>query len=55
MRAYKWTGEQRMLPGVGEPKPGDVVQIDEDRGASLVAQGLCEEVVTSKTATKEKE
>jgi hypothetical protein len=51
---YEWTGETRMIPGVGEPSKGDVIDINEDLGASLAAQGLCKPVA-SKTVKAAKE
>lgn len=54
MKQYRWVGEQRMIPGVGAPQRGEVIELKEDQGASLAAQGLCEEVASEKPVKAEK-
>lgn len=54
IKQYEWTGETRMIPNVGCPSKGDIIEVEEDLGASLASQGLCKPVASKPAkATKE--
>ena len=46
---YEWIGESVMIPNVGHPSKGDQIELPQDLGESLAAQGLCKPFVASKT------